>query len=266
MKRTALKMAVAPAAPTRFLSILDFAPAQLAACLARAAELKAARAAHRRHEQPLDGLHVALLFEKPSLRTRSTFQIAVRELGGHIIEPPEDVALGGREIDRRRRAQPRALGRGRSRAHVRAVAARGVRRRGAAAPRRQRADRRRASVPGAGRLPDADRTARQPARPHDRLRRRRQQRRRLARAGRDDARRDRADRLAEGLRAARVGAGEHRARAPRAGGRLELTTDPAAAVRGADAVYTDVWTSMGQEARAAPIATGSSRRTRSTAR
>ncbi len=40
---------------------------------------------------------MALLFEKPSLRTRSTFQIAVRELGGHTIEPPEDVALGGRE-------------------------------------------------------------------------------------------------------------------------------------------------------------------------
>jgi len=97
MKRTALKMAIGPTAPTRFLSILDFGPAQLTACLTRAAELKAARAAQRRHEQPLEGLHVALLFEKPSLRTRSTFQIAVRELGGHTIEPPEDVAMGGRE-------------------------------------------------------------------------------------------------------------------------------------------------------------------------
>jgi ornithine carbamoyltransferase len=82
---------------TRFLSVLDFDQATLQACLDRAAEMKAARAAGRRHERPLEGLHVALLFEKPSLRTRATFQIAVRELGGDVIEPPPDAALGGRE-------------------------------------------------------------------------------------------------------------------------------------------------------------------------
>src|SRR5687767_10496786 len=81
----------------RFLSILDFDHAALEACMALAASMKQARAARREHDRPLEGRHFALLFEKPSLRTRSTFQIAVRELGGDVIEPPSEVILGGRE-------------------------------------------------------------------------------------------------------------------------------------------------------------------------
>jgi len=80
-----------------FLSVLDLSHEELERVLDLAAELKEDRAAGRRDMRPLEGRHVALLFEKPSLRTRTTFTIAVRELGGEVIEPPADVAFGGRE-------------------------------------------------------------------------------------------------------------------------------------------------------------------------
>ena len=83
--------------PTQFLSVLDLAPGELETCLDLAASMKVARHAGRGHPTPLAGRHVAMLFDKPSLRTRSTFMIAVRELGGDVIEPPPEVAMGGRE-------------------------------------------------------------------------------------------------------------------------------------------------------------------------
>lgn len=80
-----------------FLSILDLSHEELERVLDLAAELKQERANGVQSMQPLAGKHVALLFEKPSLRTRTTFTIAVRELGGAVIEPHADVAFGGRE-------------------------------------------------------------------------------------------------------------------------------------------------------------------------
>ena len=82
-----------------FLSILDFTPADLESCLTLAREMKRDRRLGRPAPTSslLGGRHAVLLFEKPSLRTRATFTIAVRELGGDVIEPPPDVALGGRE-------------------------------------------------------------------------------------------------------------------------------------------------------------------------
>ena len=53
------------AIPTHFLSVLDFSPQELESCLDPAARLKAARAAGRPQTRPLEGKHVALLFEKP---------------------------------------------------------------------------------------------------------------------------------------------------------------------------------------------------------
>ena len=85
-----------------FLSVLDFEPADLERCLEVAAHVKADRALGRQAPTSdlLNGRHVALLFDKPSLRTRTTFEIAIRELGGHLIVLPPDVALGRREMKR----------------------------------------------------------------------------------------------------------------------------------------------------------------------
>jgi ornithine carbamoyltransferase len=82
---------------TQFLSVPDLTPGEVEMCLELAASLKAARHAGRPHSTPLAGRHIALLFEKPSLRTRCTFTIAIRELGGDIVEPPADTVLGTRE-------------------------------------------------------------------------------------------------------------------------------------------------------------------------
>jgi len=80
-----------------FLSILDLSPAELERLLAIAAEMKADRRVGRQSPPSLAGLHVALLFEKPSLRTRSTFEIAIRELGGDTLHLPAEFAEGQRE-------------------------------------------------------------------------------------------------------------------------------------------------------------------------
>src|SRR5688572_33029444 len=82
-----------------FLSILDLDPSELVRLLDLAAQLKRDRALGRNAptSDALSGLHVAMLFEKPSLRTRSTFEIAIRELGGDTLHVPAEMAEGTRE-------------------------------------------------------------------------------------------------------------------------------------------------------------------------
>jgi len=82
-----------------FLSILDMEPVELDRCLDLAAQVKADRSLGRLAPtaNALDGRQVAMLFEKASLRTRSTFEIAVHELGGHVVSLQPDAALGKRE-------------------------------------------------------------------------------------------------------------------------------------------------------------------------
>ena len=90
------------AATTRrkdFLSVLDFDAADLELCLELGSRLKADRVLGLQAPTAaaLNGRYVAMLFEKSSLRTRTTFEVAVRELGGRAIGLQPDVALGQRE-------------------------------------------------------------------------------------------------------------------------------------------------------------------------
>ena len=86
-----------------FLRDLDLSQDELFALLDLAEQVKATPA---RYSQVLKGKSVALLFEKPSLRTRITFELAVKQLGGDVVlstgpiaerEPLKDVA---RNLDR----------------------------------------------------------------------------------------------------------------------------------------------------------------------
>jgi ornithine carbamoyltransferase len=82
-----------------FLSILDLDPDSLNRTLESAARLKRERVKGMKAPtaHALNGQHVGLLFEKPSLRTRVTFTIGVRELGGDIVEIPSEVMHADRE-------------------------------------------------------------------------------------------------------------------------------------------------------------------------
>lgn len=82
-----------------FLSILDFNHDELAQAIDLATRLKRERSLGLRAptSHALDGRHIGLLFEKPSLRTRVTFTIGVRELGGDMVEIPADVMHADRE-------------------------------------------------------------------------------------------------------------------------------------------------------------------------
>ena len=77
-----------------FLSVADLAPEEVWDTVETAQAMKA----DGRATLPLDGKTVALLFEKPSLRTRVSFEVGVRQLGGHCIYlSKDDVGLGVRE-------------------------------------------------------------------------------------------------------------------------------------------------------------------------
>jgi len=83
------------------LSVADLSAAEVERIFATAGALKAEFRATRRHATPpLTGRTIALLFQKPSLRTRVTFEAGMAQLGGAAIYLPEDVVMGAREAVR----------------------------------------------------------------------------------------------------------------------------------------------------------------------
>jgi ornithine carbamoyltransferase len=85
--------------PRHFLDLSDFTGEQLAAILAEGRRLKAVRRTpDAAKERPLAGKVVAMIFEQPSLRTRVSFDVGIRELGGSpMMVTGKEIELGERE-------------------------------------------------------------------------------------------------------------------------------------------------------------------------
>ncbi|MCK4307426.1 ornithine carbamoyltransferase [candidate division WOR-3 bacterium] len=78
-----------------FVSIKDLSKKEVEKLFLLAEKLKQTRP---RYEKPLQDKTIALVFEKPSLRTRVTFETGIYELGGKSIYlSPQDIGLGKRE-------------------------------------------------------------------------------------------------------------------------------------------------------------------------
>jgi ornithine carbamoyltransferase len=226
-----------------FLSAGDLTGDAALALFRLAADLKQGWKSGRR-PTPLSGRTFALIFEKPSLRTRVTFEVGVNQLGGR------GVYLGGQEIGLGTRESVPDVARNLSR-WVDGICARVY----AHATITGLADN--ATVPVINALSDFEHPCQAVADFFT-----------LWERGVDLAK----------LRFAWVGDGNNVlhslvllgaalgadmriacppgyepdpgviARARRTGGAVTVTTEPDEAVRGADVIYTDVWTSMGQEA------------------
>ena len=86
--------------PKDFLSVADWSADEIFSMLERAQSL---RRLHARGERPqtLQGRTLAMYFEKPSLRTHVTFEAGIAQLGGHaVLLRPEQVGIGTRESPR----------------------------------------------------------------------------------------------------------------------------------------------------------------------
>jgi ornithine carbamoyltransferase len=77
-----------------FIDVADLEPIQLRRILDLGHQIKAGRW----REKPLEGRHIAMLFQRPSHRTRVSFEVGIARLGGAITTlTGQDVQLGFRE-------------------------------------------------------------------------------------------------------------------------------------------------------------------------
>lgn len=77
------------------LSIDDLCPEDIVRLFALTARIKTQP---WRYRKALDGKIMALIFEKPSLRTRTTFDVGIKQLGGDSVYlSPQEINLGKRE-------------------------------------------------------------------------------------------------------------------------------------------------------------------------
>jgi ornithine carbamoyltransferase len=239
-----------PAKKRDLLSIAAIAT-ELPGLLARAEELKRLRAAGQ-FPTPLRNRSVAMIFEKPSTRTRSSFEIGTQDLGGHAVYlSPSEMQLGrGETIADTARVLSR---------YYDAIVYRSFRWQDEAELARW------ASVPVINALDDREHPCQVVA---DLLTLRERWNRRfaghrLAYIGDGDnvcnslilgcaiVGIDFAAAIPEGFRPPPDILATAAPFAQRAGVATRIVLDPKEAVQGADAVYTDVWVSMGEEAETA---------------
>src|SRR5450756_374614 len=80
-----------------FLKEVDFTKEEFTYLVDLAAELKAAKKA-RREAPMLEGLNLALIFEKTSTRTRAAFEVAAYDQGAHVTYlDPSGSQIGHKE-------------------------------------------------------------------------------------------------------------------------------------------------------------------------
>jgi len=231
-----------------FITVRDYTAADVRALLESALDIKARPA---KYAHALEGKALAMIFEKPSLRTRVTFDVGIHQLGGFSIYlSPAEINLGKREsvADVARNLERMVQGiMARTFSHEVVV--------GLAACAR---------IPVINGLTDYNHPCQAMADYLTLLEFKQDL------AGRKLAYVGDGNNVATSLMHTAARLGVHvavatppgyepdaevvewaRAHGAETGCTVELTHDPVAAVSGADAVYTDVWASMGQEAEAA---------------